>query len=90
MAKSAKPAIAVVPQREARKGIVTNVEKRTTKAGGPMLVLTIGDERGVVFRGSRRSLPRRDRGYRHIQPDTQGELPERQGTRWRGPACPAA
>ncbi len=49
MAKSAKPAGVVVPQGEAREGVVSSVEKRTTKAGGPMLILTIGEERVSFF-----------------------------------------
>ncbi len=49
MANSAKPAGVVVPQGEAREGVVSSIEKRTTKAGGPMLILTIGEERVSFF-----------------------------------------
>ncbi len=49
MAKDAKPAGTGMPPGEARQGVVAGMEKRSTKAGNPMLVLTIGEERVSFF-----------------------------------------
>ncbi len=57
MATGAKPTSNSPPPGEARQGAVTSVEKRATKSGNPMLVLTIGEERVSFFEAEDVGLP---------------------------------